>query len=398
MAIIKDSAIYVIGELLSKLLPFLMLPYLTRTLGVEGFGELSYYQTLIYLLIIVIGLSQDGAIARYYYRYGNKFLPSIVYSGLFFSFITSVLIICILPFFYKTELLFVILCALFQSLLSAQLAIRQCQKKAISYMILQFVFSFLSVALTIFLFLSIDYFVLNRLVAMCLASFSVFSYALFIFHKNTVKQKISLTKIKLGFCYILAFGLPLIVHQSSFFVKGQLDRIIIAEKFDYNDLGIYAAAGQLALVFQVVLFAINKAIVPYYYQSIKEKKLLKSKVLSISVLSLFFVPLPALIGWCIPEKVYLLILGQQYGGVKWFTVLFLLGYGLNITYLILVNYLFYYGKTSFISSTTFCSAVLYLIIFLILSSYSLLLLPISILISNVLMVTILFIFVRQLRS
>ena len=54
MRILKDSFIYLIGELFAKSLPFLMLPYLTRKLGPEGFGELSYYLTWLALFGIFI--------------------------------------------------------------------------------------------------------------------------------------------------------------------------------------------------------------------------------------------------------------------------------------------------------------------------------------------------------
>ncbi|BDE25939.1 hypothetical protein OCUAc20_44390 [Acinetobacter baumannii] len=60
MRVLKDSFIYLIGELFAKSLPFLMLPYLTRKLGPEGFGELSYYLTMLSLFGIFIGLSQEG--------------------------------------------------------------------------------------------------------------------------------------------------------------------------------------------------------------------------------------------------------------------------------------------------------------------------------------------------
>ncbi|MDE3988981.1 oligosaccharide flippase family protein, partial [Glaesserella parasuis] len=81
MKVIKDSAIYLFGELVSKSIPFLLLPYLSRKLGVEGFGELSYYQTFLALFAIFIGLSQDGAVARYFYRYGKRSLDLVVTTG-----------------------------------------------------------------------------------------------------------------------------------------------------------------------------------------------------------------------------------------------------------------------------------------------------------------------------
>ena len=62
MKLIRDSAIYISGELLSRSIPFILLPYLTRRLGVDGFGQMSYYQTILALFAIIIGLSQDGAV------------------------------------------------------------------------------------------------------------------------------------------------------------------------------------------------------------------------------------------------------------------------------------------------------------------------------------------------
>ena len=58
MKLLKDSLIYLIGELAAKALPFLLLPYLTRKFGAAGFGDLSYWQTLFSLLIIVLSLAK----------------------------------------------------------------------------------------------------------------------------------------------------------------------------------------------------------------------------------------------------------------------------------------------------------------------------------------------------
>jgi O-antigen/teichoic acid export membrane protein len=75
-----------------------MLPYLTRKLGPEGFGELSYYLTILSLLTIFISLSQDGAVTRYFYFYGKRALNTVVKAGylfniLFFYTVTYLLVV-----------------------------------------------------------------------------------------------------------------------------------------------------------------------------------------------------------------------------------------------------------------------------------------------------------------
>lgn len=149
MKILKDSFIYLIGELLNKVLPFLLLPYLTRKLGAEGFGELSYYLTILALLSIFIGLSQDGAVTRYFYFYGNKALDLIIKVGYLYNIIFSS--ICLLiAWVLKSEIIaYITLIATVNSFLSVQLAIRQVQKQPIPYIIIQFLSSVSMVILTI---------------------------------------------------------------------------------------------------------------------------------------------------------------------------------------------------------------------------------------------------------
>lgn len=63
-----------------------------------------------------------------------------------------------------------------------------------------------------------------------------------------------------------------------FFLKGQLDRIFIYHKFSETDLGLYAMGAQLALIVSIAIQALNKAIIPYFYEALKQKKISYSTV------------------------------------------------------------------------------------------------------------------------
>ena len=69
-----------------------------------------------------------------------------------------------------------------------------------------------------------------------------------------------------------------------------------------------------------------------------------------------------MIGFVLPESVYVWFLGEKYAESKYYVVMYLLGYGVNLPYLILVNYFFFYGKNNLISVISFLSAVLYFLI------------------------------------
>lgn len=108
--------------------------------------------------------------------------------------------------------------------------------------------------------------------------------------------------------YIFFLGLPLILHQSSFFIKG-LDRLFIYEQYTKTDLGIYSAGVQLATVLPIILLALNKAILPYYYGQLKQQKLSIQTIKKYTVLCIPLCIIPAAIGFVLPGKYLCMVFG-----------------------------------------------------------------------------------------
>ncbi|QDK99221.1 oligosaccharide flippase family protein [Acinetobacter tandoii] len=399
MKVLKDSFIYLIGELFAKSLPFLMLPYLTRKLGPEGFGELSYYLTMLALFGIFVGLSQDGAVTRYFYFYGKKALNTVVKAGYLFNILISsiLLLIC---WWLKAEIMaYIVLATMFQSFINVQLALRQCQKQPLKYITIQIILSLSNVFFTV---AALEYFTQDlvayrilAIVAANLATFVIASLVLGDLFKN--EYKLTWNRLRLGLLYVFSFGLPLILHQSSFFIKGQLDRIFIYQQYSKAELGVYSAGVQVAAVLPIVLMALNKAIVPYYYQGLKEKSLTVEKIKKYTLMSLPICLLPALVGWLLPEQVYMWFLGQGYSDSKYYVVMYLLGFGANLPYLLLVNYFFYYGRNLLISKVTFLSSLVYILALLLLVKISIQSIPFSLLVSNIVLIISLWLVVKYVK-
>lgn len=397
MKVLKDSFIYLIGELFAKSLPFLMLPYLTRKLGPEGFGELSYYLTWLALFGIFVGLSQEGAVTRYYHFYGKKALNTVVKAGYLYSIIVSFLLL-IGCWLLKAEIIaYIVLSTMFQSFINVQLALRQCQKQPLKYIVIQIILSLTNVFFTVAaLELFTSDLITYRILAIVLSNGLTFFIASIILGSLfSNKNRITLKRLKIGLVYMFSFGLPLILHNSSFFMKGQLDRIFIYQQYSKVELGIYSAGVQVAAVLPIIFMALNKAIVPYYYQSLKSSTLTLLQIKKYTLLSLPFSMLPAMVGWFVPEQLYGLFLGKDYEASKYFTVIFLIGYGLTMPYLILVNYLFYYAKNKLISFITFGSSLLYICALFILSQWKLEWIPFALIISNLFMLVALWNIVKK---
>ena len=399
MKVLKDGFIYLAGELFAKSLPFLMLPYLTRKLGPEGFGELSYYLTWLALFGIFIGLSQEGAVTRYFYFYGKKALNTVVTAGYLYNIVISAILLLGCWFFQAEIMAYIVLATMFQSFVNVQLALRQCQKQPLKYITIQIILSLTNVIFTIAaLELFSENLVAYRVLAIVVANALTFFMASFVLgNLFSNENRITADRLKLGALYIFSFGIPLILHQSSFFIKGQLDRLFIYEQYTKAELGIYSAGVQVAAVLPIVLMALNKAILPYYYQNLKEDKLSISTIKKYTLLCIPLCIIPALIGLVLPESIYTWFLGENYAASKYYVVMYLLGYGANLPYLILVNYFFYYGKNMLISKITLISSVVYLLFLFIFSMRSIELIPYALLISNLALLAVLWFGVKYAK-
>lgn len=397
MKLLKDSAIYLLGELFAKIIPFLMLPYLSHKLGVAGFGELSYYQTYLALCVLVLGLCQDGAVARYFYFYGKRSLNLVVKAGYGYTLAMGGVSLLLCYLYQSAILAYIVLAAMFQSLIGVQLSIQQCQKKAITYTTIQVLSGLCSSLLTILL-LEMFYqeLVQKRFLALALANVLVFVGAYVFYQKHiTNPKKFYYHHYKAALCYIAAFGLPLILHHLSLFARGQLDRIFIYHQFGEADLGRYAMGATVASALSVAIMAVNKALLPYYYEALKQQKLTLKHIHQWSLYALVLVPIPALVLWLIPESWMVWIFGQDFLGVKYYIVLFVVSVALSVPYLMMVNYLFYYGKNTWISLCSVITTLIYLLALVLLLQTSIIYLPYASIIGALVILPILYVMTKR---
>ncbi|PMK78676.1 hypothetical protein BCT94_18915, partial [Vibrio breoganii] len=274
MSIAKDGYIYVFGEVINKSMPFILIPYLTRNLGEYGYGLLSYYQSIITLFIVLVGISGDGAYAKYYYRYGRRSAYKVVFASAIYSLLISCFFIAYYFFYDNFLYVYIVIIALFQSLININLSKYQCKKEPLSYLKLQCGFTFTAIILTMVLFDLLSASIENRIFAVLIAGLIM---VLCVFRIKI--PNLNVKQIKTYLLYVIAFGFPLIFHHISFLIKGQLDRIYLINVYPAETISSYAIAYQLSTIVFVLIIALNKAIVPYFYESIKNGTLTSNKLL-----------------------------------------------------------------------------------------------------------------------
>ena len=239
--ILKDSVIYLIGEIVAKIFPFILLPYLSRKLGVNGFGELSYYQTILSLLIIIISFSQEGAVTRYFYFYGKRSINLVLFSGYAYALFIGLLGLLFCYFFHSEILAYLILISIFQTFLTVQLCIKQCEKKAISYTLIQIGSALLTTLLTV-LFLEFyqDNLVEKRFIALFLGNLIIFILVYLSYFRKYRTNSFNLEKYKKGSITpapnILAKG----TYSTPNCIKiDNPPKYSIVERIEHNDIHLF---------------------------------------------------------------------------------------------------------------------------------------------------------------
>ena len=392
MAVIRDSVVYVGGEILAKIMPFLLLPYLSSKLGVNDYGQLALYQTYMTLIFVIISYSQNSAISRYFYRYGHRGVPAIFISGSVLTILTSIPLIILFVFNESSLFLVILISSIFQTLVFNYLAILQCHKQSISYVLIQL---FINLAIVLFVFLQFEYigvFIGAYFNAFLLAYFLAF---LFLFYKRDRKAKVV---VKSGFKYarfLVSFGAPLIIHQLCLFVKGGADRLIVGNQYTEYELGVYAMAFQVSSILQVFFIALNRAALPYYYNALKVKSINESDILKYARICMLFPLITSLFVIFLPESLFLYVLGEEFVGIKYFVSIFIFGVSINAIYFTLINYFFYFGRTKFIAKANLISAIVHVILVFLFSFISVKMIAFSLIVSNMILCLILYFDIKK---
>lgn len=402
-ALLKDSLIYVVGEMTAKAVPFLLLPYLTRVLGTTGFGDLSYYLSLTAFILIAMSLSQNGALTRYFYVYGRHGLGNILLAGGLYS-VGVLLIGTVISWLLHSELLFYcFFTAFLQTLIQNQLALRQCQKRPFSYLTIQLGLALGNLLWTVLIF---QFFagdttdkVAQRLIAIILAHGFTFVVALaWAKYQFAIKFRFTPKRLKLGLGYILTLGLPLLLHGLSYTIKGQLDRVLIHERFSSHELGVYSAGVQVASSLTIVIMAVNSALVPHLYERLKSQRMTVMQLHRLFWLSLIVPVILTAMAWAMPSSLMAWLLGSDFAQSQYYVVMFVLAFSLIIPYLLLVNFLFYHAKSAQISLCSVISTVVYLLALWVLSGVSLAAVPYATIISSVVILPLLYYYTLQVEK
>lgn len=391
----KELLIYLVSEFFVKLMPLILIPYFSHTLGVVGFGELSIFRSYNAILIVLIGLGAGASVVRHYHKYGGRGVSYLIISSSTIMFLLGIITFILSILFQIDYLALASITAVLQSVFSLCLSEMQAKRNAKSFMLYQGGNVLFSTLLTVFSFSLLAPSVENRVFCLILA---LFLFILFIFPKKEVR-KLTLKKMYLYSVYSLSYGLPLVLSSLSLVLKGNVDRLIIANNYDSISLGVISLAMQVSSILTIFYMVLNRAISPYVFKYYKQTNsfdnFFSSKVL-VSIFILSF--LPSLISFSLPEYWFDYLFGEGFIGLKLYTSLYLFSLSLQVFVIILSWKFLYFGKNRYISYCAVISSLMHMFLVFLLRHGELFFIPLVSFFSVLVHILLLVYFSRSLRS
>jgi len=364
----KNILIYGITNAFKALVPFLMLPILTKYLNAEEYGILSLIEVSILFLTPFISLNINSAINVEYFKMNKKELRNYITNALELSVISTIIFIFFIfimnnsltKFLHINNLLLLWLpiFAFLRVISSVVLGLYQVSNNAVDYAIytiIQTVIDFVLSYLFVVIF-KLGY--IGRLEGVYIAFLFSSLYGVWILKKNNFLGQINFKYTK----NILKYGLPLIPHVLGGVILAMSDRYFISYFEGNKEVGYYTIAYQMAGLLLLASLSINQAWVPNLYRFLTNYNYNKNKIKKITFFLIVFYTVLAILLYVFSNTLFLLLVDNKFNIAKKYFGILLIGFLFQSYYYLFTNFLFFYKKTFILAKITFVNALLNIIL------------------------------------
>lgn len=377
--VFKNGIIFTFFSFLNSGISFLLLFILAKYLSPSGYGELYLFNTLITLLTILISLNSTGIISVDFFKLLRVDFRRVLNTVLIIT--TGNLLVLLFVFYVFSENLekifgitisyqsIALLICYFQVFSGIILDIWRLEEKPLSYGFYSSIIVLLNTILSLFFILCLHFNWEGRVYAQLIVGVLFFVISIYFLIRK--KYLLFLLPTKNTFYDVCKFGIPLIPHNASFWLRQGVDRYIINYFYSSISVGVFSFSFNFANIIQLFGTAFNATNSVFIYKEISQgdpigakKELWKHTkylvcfffILTLSVIFLAIILIPILFPNYIDSIKYLfpLCLGAMF----------------QCIYLLFVNYLFFFKRTKQLMYITFSISLFHVIASLLLTKYS----------------------------
>ena len=375
-----NGTMFSMFSFINRGISFVLLIILARYIMPAEYGRLSLFNTIVSLLGFIIALSCQGYFTISYFQRKGELFRQDVSSIVLILAVCTVVLSTILIFFQETLarlaelpssfLWFALIICIGEIFFYLLMDLMRIQEKVTRYGILSCGFALISFIISIYL---VVYKGLNwegRIYTHLIIAVVSGSLGLFVLYRKRLFSPHFTWK---GTKTILKWGIPLIPHCATGWIKNGCDRFIINGTHTIADVGVFSFALNMVSIINMIGIAFNSTHSITLYQilssesPVKQKKILLKKQTRlmgiIYTIGFFFVLI-------VGTLLIYIALPQYSASVPYFWITSISGY-MNCLYYLFSTFIFYYHKNQVIMFITFLTACLHLVLSIIFTRYSL---------------------------
>jgi O-antigen/teichoic acid export membrane protein len=366
----KASLIYTISDAINKSVPFFILPILSYYILPSEYGIIANFNVILAVVCIFIMIGIDGSIGVQFFKLERHDLAKFNFNALLIiASITMILFLFIAGFHseiyswvkipYKYQLLVVVM-GFSTTLTAINLTLWRLEEKPIKFGVYEILQTLINISISLILVIIYKLGWIGRVGGMFTASliFGIYSIIL-LFKRKYLVPNYDKKHLK----YIIFFGLPLIPHALSFWVRSGIDRIYITKFIGEAATGLYSTGFQFGLLISFLTMSFNNAFVPYLFKQLSEKNVIvlqenKKKIVRLTFYIMIGLGLATLFFSIFSYLMLNYLFSENYLKAKEFIIWAILAQTFQGFYLLFVNYIFFVNKTKGLALITFvCSFV-----------------------------------------
>lgn len=360
--IISSVGIYFGSNILNALIPFILLPILTRYLDVEEYGEVAIFLSLVGIFSALVGTTMIGSVSRKYFDAGQtpdsyaEYVSSAIQLIIFFT-ISVCSIFLVISSYVASSLainesfLFIALFVAFSStIVQIKLNQYQIRKEALKYGSLQISRSATNAILSLLGVIAFGLGVYGRIGGQLVSALFFLIIALVLLYRDHQVKNTYHISTK-NYMELLLFAIPLIPHVLGGFLLNTIDRVIVGQQLGLAAAGLYAVAFQIAAASGFIFDAVNKATQPWLFESLsKQDRMINLRIVRLTYLWFFLLFLGLGLFYIIGPELLVFIAGNKYQKAGELVVILVAAQVFKGMYLAVVNYCFYQKRTGYLSS------------------------------------------------
>lgn len=373
----RNGIFFTLFSFLNSGVGFLIMMLMARYVLPESYGQLSLFTTMVSLLSIFICLNTNGLIGVNFFTQPLTVIRRLLNMVLM---ITLLVYLCFLisMLLFKSALeewiglsivfqFYGVSICLLQVVSSNLLDIWRLEERVGHYGVFSFLMVTSNLLLTVWFvaLLRLDW--QGRVYAQLLTCLLFSAVSIFILIKKGYLKRV--LPLKKDFAEGFKFGIPLIPHSTSFWLRQGLDRYIINSFFASSMVGLFGFAYNFANIIQLIGHAFNASYSVNIYKTLAKadadtlKRLRRNCSYLVGVY--FFITLSV----CLLAAILIPFMFPKYKDCIVYLLPLCGGAMFQCFYLVYVNILFFYKRTKVLMCITFTFSLLHCLLSFVLTKY-----------------------------